>query len=137
MWAYFQAFYPVPLILRELPSMNIPWGLHYPCPCPHSEPQPTPISPGDPPRPTGRSRPGSYGVIACALGRSAHENLCAPSSPVQLLHSCPTGLQSQMLWGLLTIPGPQAGELTWGSELSCGSEMYNYLPVCGSSSWHT
>ena len=39
------------------------------------------------------------------LGHSAHETLCAPSksgvsvspSPVELLHSCSTGLQSQML----------------------------------------
>ena len=51
---------------------------------------------------------------------SAHETLCAPSksevsvspSPVELLHSCPAGLQSQMLWGLLLLMSdPQAGEL--------------------------
>ena len=50
--------------LGELMLLNIPWGLHHQCSCPHSEPQLTPASSGDPPRPAGRSGPGSYGVIA-------------------------------------------------------------------------
>ena len=53
------------------------------------------------------------------LAPSVHEIFCAPSksgvsvspSPVELLHSCPSGLQSQMLWGfLLPMPDPQGGE---------------------------
>ena len=48
----------------ELMLNNIPWGLCYQCCCLHSELQPSPASPGDPPRPLGRSSPGSYGVTA-------------------------------------------------------------------------
>ena len=43
----------------------------------------------------------------------------ASLSPVELLLSSPTGLQSQMLWELLFLmPGPRLGRLTSGSELS-------------------
>ena len=67
------------------------------------EPQLPPTSSGDPPRPAGRSGPGSYEVIALALGPSVHETLCASSksgvsvspSLVKLLRS--VGLQSQVL----------------------------------------
>ena len=76
---------------------------------PQREPQLPPASPGDPPRPAGRSGPGSYGVTAFALGPGACDTLCVPSesgvsvspSPVQFLRSSPAGLRSQMLWGLL------------------------------------
>ena len=60
--------------------------------------------------------------LLCA-GTSACEILCASSksgvfvspSPVELLHSSPTGLQSQMLWGfLLLMPDPQDGEPNMG-----------------------
>ena len=76
-------------------------------------------SPGDSPRPTGRSGPGSYEVTAFSLALGAHMTLCAPSksgvsvysSPVELLCLSPTGLQSQMLWGLLLLmPDPWAWE---------------------------
>ena len=48
----------------ELTLMNIPWGLCQQCPCLHSEPELTPISPGDLPRPASGFGPGSYGVTA-------------------------------------------------------------------------
>ena len=54
----------LPSPLGELTLMNIPWGLCLQCPCPHSEPQLTPTSLGDPPRPAGRSGSGSYVVTA-------------------------------------------------------------------------
>lgn len=80
------------------------------------------------------------------LGPSAHENLYAPSkhcvsflpSSVELLHSRPIGLQSQMLWKfLLLTPDPQAGEpdVRPRTFTSVGEPLkYNYLLVCGSSS---
>ena len=85
---------------------------------PHSEPQPTPTSPGDPTVPAGRSGPGSYGVTALPQV-PVHVKPCVrpprgPSvslSPEELLHSSPAGLESQVLWGLhLLMPDPQAGE---------------------------
>ena len=50
--------------LGELTLIGIPWGLCYQCPCSHSELHSTPASPGDPPKPLGKSSPGSYGVTA-------------------------------------------------------------------------
>ena len=50
--------------LGEPMLRNIHWGFHHQCPCSHREPQPPPASPRDPPRPTGRSGLGSYGVTA-------------------------------------------------------------------------
>ena len=47
--------------------------------CPKREPQLPLASPGDPPRPAGRSDPGSFEVTAFALGPSVHETLCVPS----------------------------------------------------------
>ena len=64
--------------LVELTSMTIPWGLCHHCPCPHSEPQLTPTSPGDPPRSVGRSGPGFYRVIAL-LWVSVHRTTCVSS----------------------------------------------------------
>ena len=72
-------------------------------------------------------RPRFLGRLHFALGPSTHESLCVPfkngfsisPSPVELLHTSPTGLQCQMLWGSFSqcqIPRP--GDLTWGSELS-------------------
>ena len=110
-----------------LMPMNTPQYLYHQCSCPHSEPQPPSASLGGPPRPSGRSGPGSYEVTAFSLGPSVHETLCVSSkrgvslspSPVEFLQSSPTGLQSWMLWGLLLpMPDPQAGEPDVGSELS-------------------
>ena len=83
-----------------------------------------------------------------SLGPGALETLCVPCKhrvavslgPVEFLRLNPTGLQSQILWGLLLqLPDPQAtkpyvglrtftplGELLW----------YNYFPVCGLPTWH-
>ena len=94
---------------------NILLGLHHQCPCPHSELQPSPTSPGALPRPLVRSSPGSYGGISlCCV--STREDLCAPSksgvsvspSHVEILHSGLTGFQSHMLWGFFVqVPDPQ------------------------------
>ena len=114
----------------ELMPMNMPWYLRHQCLCLHSDTQLPPFSSGDPPRLAGKSGPGSYEVIAFALGPGMHETLFAPSksgdsassSPVELLQSSLPGLQRQMLWGiLLLMPDPRLGTLMWGSELhSCG-----------------
>ena len=127
--------------------MNIPWYLCLQFPCPYSEPQLSPVSPGDPARPTGRSGPGSYEVAAFALGPGVHKTLCAPSksgfsvslSSVELLLSTSSGLQSHMLWGiLLLIPDPQDGEPDVGLRtLTPVGELlqYNCSPVCGLPTW--
>lgn len=99
------------------------------------------ISLGYPPRPTGNLaqklmesllclRIQCMWKLVCAFSRSG---VSASPSPLELLHSSPAGLQSQMLWRqLLLMPEPQArwpasgiknltplGELPW----------YNYFPV--------
>ena len=83
----------------------------------------TPVFSGGPPRTAVRSDPDSYGDFALPWDPvSARESLCAPfqngisvsPSPVELLHTSPTGLRCQMLWGLfLPIPDPQM----WGPEV--------------------
>lgn len=55
---------------------------------------------------------------ALALQPSVCEIVCGPfkrevSSPVGLPESSPTGLQRQMLWGIV-FPDPQAGESNMG-----------------------
>ena len=77
------------------------------------------------------------------MGPSAHETLCAPSkcrvpvspSPVGLLHSNLTALQSQMPWGLLLpVPDLQAGEpnMELRTLTPVGETLqYNYFPICG------
>ena len=84
-------------------------------------------SPGDPPRPAGRSDPGFCEVTAFSLGPEVHKTLCVSSksgvygssSPMEFLQSSPTGLQNQVLWGLLLLmPNPQTGQHEIGSELS-------------------
>ena len=72
----------------------------------------------------------SYGfTIFPSLGPSVHKTLCVPSKNgasvfsivVEVLQSDPSGLQSQILWGLfLPFPDLQLGSLTWGPEFSCG-----------------
>ena len=72
------------------------------------------------------SGPGSYGVTALCWVL-VHVKSCVHPPRVEslffrVLHSIPTSLQSQILWGLL-LPGldPQAGKPDWGSELSLTS----------------
>ena len=56
----------------------------------------------------------------CTLCGLPEWSLCF-SRPVELLHSSPTGLQSQVLWGLFVpMPDPQAGEPTRCSGPSGG-----------------
>ena len=110
------------------------------------EPQPPPASPGGPPRPAGRSCPGSYEVTTFALGPGAHETLCVPSKsgvslspcPVELLQSSPAGLQSQMLWGLLCpLAEPPAEEPVAGLRTltPVGETSVIYSLICGSPTW--
>ena len=97
-----------------------------------------------PPRPAGRSGPGSYEVIASSLGPIAHETLIAPSkcgvslspSPVAFLWSSLTDILSQMLQGfLIPVTDPQAGETDMGlrTVTAMGKHLwYNYFPDWGS-----
>ena len=85
-------------------------GLCHQSPCPLSEPQLTPTSPGDPLWLVGRSSPGSYGVTTlCWVPVYVRSCVCPPRwrlcfpSPVGLLHWSPTGLQSQVLSGFLIL----------------------------------
>ena len=88
------------------------------CPAYTGETQLTPAFPGDPPRHMRRSDPDSYGVPAFPWDPVHMESfMCPPRvesvspSPVELLHTPLTGLQCQMLWGLLLpIPELQSGE---------------------------
>ena len=68
----------------ELMPKSIPWGIHCQCPCLHSEPQLTPTSPGDPPRPAGRSGLGSYGGTALPWV-PVHMKTCVPPARVKSL----------------------------------------------------
>ena len=93
----------------------------------------------------------------CAKSLQSYPTLCDPmdcSPPGSSVHgilqarvlewvampsSRPTGLQSQMLWGLLLpMPGPQAGEpnVELRTLTPVGEPLwYNYFPVCGSLTW--
>ena len=113
------------------------------CLCPYCEPQPPLASAGDPLILAGRSGPVSYGVTVFFPLVLVHTRLCVPSnsgvsvspSPVEVLQSNPTGLQSQILWGLLfPLLGPQAGKPDIGLRTftSVGELWYNCFPVCGS-----
>ena len=66
--------------------------------------------------------------------------VCSPRMDIlfpPVLWSKPTGLQSQMFWGLLLLlPEPQAGEPNvWFRSLTLMGEpvQYNYFLVCGTS----
>lgn len=87
----------------KLMPMNILWGLCHQCPCPHDESQLTFSSPGDPPEPTDRSDPGSYGVPAFPWVPVHMKTfvcpprVCFPQTCVA--HSSLGDFQCQMLWG--------------------------------------
>ena len=68
--------------------MNIPPVPPPLCPHPHSEPQPPAASPGDPPRPAGRSGPGSCEVIALALRPCVQAPRVASLPPSALWSFC-------------------------------------------------
>ena len=71
-------------------------------------------TPGDPPRPAGKSGPVFYQITAFTLGPRVYEILCMPFksevsisiNPEELLRSSPAGLQSQVLF---MVPDPWAG----------------------------
>lgn len=80
-------------------------------------------------------------VHFCPGSQCTHARPCVSSrsgaavspSPVAVLHSSPTGLQSQVLWGLfLLMPDPQAGEPDVGLSPTGELLQYNCSPVCGS-----
>ena len=112
------------------------------CPCPRGKPQPPPTSAGDPPTLAGRSGSVSYGVTAPSPGSGcAHYfvcalqewSLCSPS-PVEVLQSNPTSLQSLILWEfLLSLPDvgkPDVGLRTFTPV--GGLLWYKCSPVCES-----
>ena len=117
--------------------------LHHKCPCFHSEPQPPPISPGDPLRPAGRSVPGSYGVTTLPwVPTHVKSCVCPPRlqslSPPVLWSSCD---QAQLAFkakcsrgSSSPLPDPQTGEPDMGLRtLTPLRELlrYDYFPVCG------
>ena len=122
-----QVLVPKWQLLGELMPMNIPWGLFHQCPCSHSEPQLTPASPGDPPRPAGRSCPGSCGVTALPWV-PVHMKPCVHTPRVESLF--PLVLCSSCTQALLAFKAKcsgssssqcqtsRLGSLTWGSEVS-------------------
>ena len=106
---------------------KVPQYICYQCLCAWGELQLPSISPGDSLRRAVRSGLGSYQVTSFALCSGASEILCVPlksevsifPSPVGLLQLSPTGLQSQMLWGLISwCETSRLESLAWGSELS-------------------
>ena len=75
------------------------------------------------------------GSLLLPLGHNAHTPLCVPSksgvsvsrSPVKVLQSNPTSLQSLILWEfLLLLPDLRLGSLMWGSEPSL-----QWVDLCG------
>ena len=123
---------------RYKPSDEYFWICSPPVLCPHSEPELPPSSPEDPPRQADRSGPCSYcfcsGNPMC-MGHCVHlprVDFSLSPSPVELLCSRPTGLQSQILWEfVLPMPDPQAGYTGLRTPTSVGELLqYNYSPVC-------
>ena len=84
------------------------------------------------------------GSLILPLGPDAHTTLCVPSksgvsvspSPVKVLQSNPTSLQSLILWEfLLPLPDPQVGKPDVGLRTFTsvgGLLLYNCSPVCES-----
>ena len=109
----------------QLMLMNIPWDLCYKCSCPHNEPQPTPASPGDPPRPVSRFSPGSYGVTALPWV-PVHVKACVCPPRVESLfpQSCGGALALKHHWlskpNALGAPSPNTRPLGLGAW--CGAQ---------------
>lgn len=102
-------------------------------------PQLPPTSLGDSSRPERMSGPGFYQITAFAMGSGAHKILCMPFksevsisySPLGVLKLSPTGLKSQLFWGLSSQcrsprPGMGLRILTPVGE----PLYYDYYPVC-------
>ena len=103
---------------------------------------PGPVSLGYPPRPASRSGSGTYEIAAFAFSPGAREILCAlfksevsisPNS-VELLQLSPTGLQSQIFWGLFVpMLDPSAMESVlglWTLTFMGEPLLYNISLVC-------
>lgn len=130
------------LATRKSHADNIPWYLWCQCPHPHSELKPPLGSPGDSPRPTGRSGPGSYEVTAFALAPSAHETLyVASKSGVSVspgiwcsYNQVPLAFKDKRS-GESSSPcqTPRRGARYGLRTLAPVRELlqYNYPPVCG------
>ena len=128
--------------------MNIPWGLCHQCPCPHSEPQAALASSGYPPRLTGRSGPGSYGVTALPwvpvhMKPCVHPPRVESVFPPVLWSSCtqaPLAFKAKCSGGSSSqCQTPRLGEPDVGFRTltPVGEPLqYNYFPVCMSSTWH-
>ena len=93
------------------------------CLCPQGELQLLPTSLEESSRSAGRSDSGAYEITAWSWYPRVCEILCAPfksevsisSNSLGLSKVSPTGLQSQMLWGLIfLVQNPQAGEPDMG-----------------------
>lgn len=109
---------------------------------PHIEPQLSPYFSGDILRTEVWSGPGAAGIHAL-LWDLVSMKICVHSPWVEclfhpsleeLLCSSPTGLQCQMIQGLLLpLPDPQAVELTgvWNSHSCRKGSMIQYFPICG------
>ena len=114
------------------------------CPCPCGEPQPPPTSAGDPPTLPVRSGSISYGVIAPLPSVLMHTLLCVcpprvesvSPSPVKILQSNPTSLQSLFLWEfLLLLPDSQVGKRDMGHRTFTPAGVlrwYNCSALCES-----
>ena len=112
-------------------------------PRPHGETEPPPACAGDPPTPAGRSGSVSPGVTAPSPGsRFAHyfvpskSGVSVSPSPVEVLQSVPTKLQSLILYEfLLLLPDPQVGKPDVGLRTFTpvgGLLWYKCSPVCES-----
>ena len=114
------------------------------CPCPCGELQPHPVSAGNPSTLAGRSDSVSYGVTVSSPSPDTHTTLCVPSksgvsvssSPVKVLQSNPTSLQSLILLEfLLLLLDPQVRKPDIGLRSFPpvgGLLWYNCSPVCES-----
>ena len=88
---------------------------------------------------TGRSDSVSWGPCSFLLGPGAHKVLFVPSkslcfpSPVEVLESNPTGLQSQIPWGFsVPLLYPQVGKSVVEPRTFTTERVlqYNCSPVC-------
>ena len=114
------------------------------CPCPNVETEPPPASAGDLPTLAGKSGSVSPGITAPSPGSwCAHYFLCTLQewglcfpSPVKVLHSIPTRLQSLILYEfLLSLLDPQVGKPDVGLRTFTpvgGLLWYKCLPLCES-----
>ena len=111
----------------ELTMTTILWGFCPQCPCPPNYTQPTPISPGDPPRLIGRFSPGSYEVtvlcwIPVYVKTFVHPPIVESLFPPVLWCSCtppPLVFKAKCFGDSSSYSHTlMLGNLMWGSGLS-------------------